>query len=116
VIIPRMFIESEYMLMLFDVFLTISVVVWSYLFIIRIPWLGDLLQFLGKHSMNIFLLHSFIRGSWFYEWTYSRGHFMIIWIILLLESLMLSVVVEKFKNLIGYNKFIDKIQKKIILM
>ena len=92
-----------------DSFLTVMVIVWSYLFFTGLPVIREILQFFGKHSMNIFLTHTFIRTKWFYEYTYSFGHFLLIILVLLAESTLISIVLEALKKYSGYNNLIQKI-------
>lgn len=82
-------------------------------FIVDIPLVGKLLEFFGKHSANIFMIHSLIRWYWFYDFTYSFGNFIVIGAVLFVISLMVSIVLEAIKKLIGYDKMIDKLVKLI---
>lgn len=67
----------------------------------------SILVFLGKHSMNIFLIHSFIRGMYLQDFTYSFPHFTIMFIVLLILSLLISLAVEGIEKLLRYNEFIN---------
>ena len=69
------------------------------------------LGFLGKHSMNIFLIHSFYRDVFFHEFTYSFYYAWLDYIVLTAISLVTSIVLEWFKKLIRYEKFIDWVKK-----
>lgn len=63
--------------------------------------------FLGKHSMNIFLVHTFIRRTYLEDFTYSFPHFTIIIVVLLLLSLSISLVLEWIKKTLHYNEFFN---------
>ncbi|MGN1127080.1 MAG: acyltransferase [Ruminococcus sp.] len=89
------------------------VVYYCYEFIVGIPGIRQMLMFFGKHSMNIFLLHTFIRHYWFPEFTYSFHHFALISLVLFGISLAASIVIEAFKKLIGYDKLLNFVVKKI---
>ena len=102
--------KLNYMTMIFDLFITLMVVIWNYLFFINLPIIKEILQYFGKHSMNIFLVHTFIRTRWFYSYTYSFSHFMLIIIMLLLESLLISIVLEAVKKYSGYNRLVKKVE------
>lgn len=78
-------------------------------FVFRIPFLHRVLAFLGKYSVNIFLVHNFIRITWFYDFTYSFKYPMLIVIVLLIDSLILSLLIEGLKRLLHYNQFINKL-------
>lgn len=80
--------------------------------IIRIPVLKSILIFLGKHSMTIFLTHTFIRHTYLRDFTYSFGNFALIFIILLAVSTVLAVVLDYIKKLCGYDKLISKMLEK----
>lgn len=76
--------------------------------IICIPVIKQILQFFGKHSMTIFLTHTFIRGIYLTEFVYSFKNFMLIYVILLAMSTVLAVVIDLFISLIRYNKLTGK--------
>ncbi len=71
-------------------------------FILPIPFLKRPLSFLGRHSMNVFLTHTFFRVYYLKDFTYSRGHFIMIILVLLGISLLLSVILEWIKKLLRY--------------
>lgn len=85
-----------------------------YEFILDIPIIRNILQFFGKHSMNMFLVHEFIRTSYLTDWLYSFKYFGLIVIVLIVTSLLLSIIIEQFKKLIHYNKFIQKLTNLVI--
>ena len=76
--------------------------------IIRIPVLKNLLAFLGKYSMTIFLTHNFIRYVYLNDFTYSFGNFMLIFIVLTVLSVVLAVVIDTLKKAVKYDKLINK--------
>lgn len=75
-------------------------------FINVIPGVRQILLFLGKHSMNIFLIHTFIRKSSF---VYVSGYFLTNTLTLLLASLAVSIALEWLKKVSGYNRLIQNI-------
>lgn len=85
------------------------IILYLYEFFIDIPILKYILEFIGKHSMNIFLIHTFIRTTYMRDFTYSRGNFITIAFILLGISLAISIVLELFKKLIRYDKLTNKL-------
>ncbi len=85
-----------------------------YEFFIDIPIIKQTLKFLGKHSMNIFLIHTFIRATYMRDFIYSFGNWIIIAIVLLGISLVLSIVLELFKKLIRYGDLVKKSQEFVI--
>ena len=84
-------------------------------FINVIPGVRQILLFLGKHSMNIFLIHTFIRHYFWSDFIYSFGHFVVNVLVLLGISLAVSIVLEWLKNITGYNRLIRNICEKIEL-
>lgn len=69
-----------------------------------IPFISHLLKFLGKHSTNIFLTHTFIYYYFFTEYIYSLKYDWLILIVMLSLCSMVSMVLEFVKKLCGYNK------------
>lgn len=68
------------------------------------------LAFLGKHSMNIFLFHTFIYYMWFRDIIYVTRNPLVIFLELLTACLLISVILESIKKLIGFDSVIVKIQ------
>ena len=87
---------------------TLAVIVFTYSFVTDIPVVRNILMFLGKHSMNMFLIHNFIRYTYLNEWTYSFKNAFAIVFVLLLESLFVSICIEKLKSVTGYKKLFNK--------
>lgn len=56
------------------------------------------LAFFGKHSMNIFLFHTFIFYFWFKEFIYASRNPIIIFALLLSICLILSIGLEWVKK------------------
>lgn len=90
------------------------VICWSYEFIIELPAIKQILQFLGQHSANIFYVHSFIRGIWLQEFLYSFKYAVLILLVLLIVSLCASFLCEGIKKLLHYNKLTDVITTKVV--
>lgn len=78
----------------------------------KIPVIKNLLSFIGKHSMNIFLIHNFIRILWYYDFTYSFKYWWLITIVLLTISILLSMLVEQLKKIIKYNEAVTWLVSK----
>ena len=97
-----------------DGFAAMYMIVISYIYILNGKWIVKGLGFLGKHSMNIFLIHSFYRDVFFHEFTYSFYYAWLDYIVLMAISLVTSIVLEWFKKLIRYEKFIDWVKRLVI--
>ena len=96
-----------------DGLIPVFVIYYFYEFIIDIPVIRNVLVFIGKHSMNIFLFSSFIRGIFFADFTYSFVNWLRIDLVLLVTSLIASIVIELIKKYSGYNKLLDVVMVKI---
>ena len=73
---------------------------------------GKIFHFLGIYSAGIFLIHNFIRSRWFFDYTYSFGYPVLIVLMLLLESLVVAIVLEKLKKLLHYDKLLGRLAGK----
>lgn len=97
---------SDYSIIFLDLILTLGVIIWTYLFLCEIHLLARILEFIGRHSMNIFLIHSFLRVRWFPDHIYSFSHFLLVMSVLLIESTLISIAVEWVKKRSGYSSWI----------
>lgn len=91
-------------------FIPFVVLLFAAEFIAYIPVIRPILQFLGKHSMNIFLTHTFVRLYYLRDFVYSFKHFLLIILVLLLISLAISFVLEFLKKITKYNILIEKLR------
>lgn len=89
------------------------VILAAYIFLCEIPVLTGFLQLLGRHSMNIFLFHNFIRARWFEGFSYSFRFWWVILLVLVIDCLLISIVIEKVKRLLGYERFTAWVEEKI---
>ena len=69
--------------------------------------------FIGKHSTNAFLIHTFIYYIYLSDLIYFPRYFLAIWILLLLVTLLISISLERIKTIIKYNQFCTHILQKI---
>lgn len=67
-------------------------------------WLGNAMESLGKHSMNMFLTHTFIYYFWFSKYIYITRNPLLIFLSLLVSSYLLSVLIEWTKRKVGFYK------------
>lgn len=82
-------------------------------FLRRIPLLNRALMFIGSHSLNIFLIHTFIRYVYLNDFIYSFKYAILIPFVLLAITLAISVAVELLKKLLHYDLLIAKLTNKI---
>lgn len=59
------------------------------------------LHFLGVHSMNMYMTHTFIYYYFHPEFIYGFKYPLFIFCALLISSLVLSILIEKIKNFVG---------------
>ncbi|MCR5704140.1 MAG: acyltransferase [Eubacterium sp.] len=101
------------LLPIWEALLSLLIIEFCYEFILWIPIIKTILSILGKYSMDMFLIHNFIRIAWYYDFTYSFHHVFLITIVLLGISLVVSVLIELLKALLHYNQLIQKILAKV---
>lgn len=81
-----------------------------YIIFENIPLITKTLQFIGKHSMNIFFFHTFIYLILYRDQIYSLKYAGIIFTTVLGISLIYSIIIEFIKNKMGFYKLIKKIK------
>lgn len=107
------YLLSKYTALEFSYLLVFTIPYMVYEFIAFIPGLNLCLEFLGKHSANIFLIHTFIYYYFYPDLIYPFGSTWTILPVLLLLSLGVSVLIELLKKYTGYNRLIQKLYIKI---
>lgn len=58
----------------------------------------NVLGFLGKHSMNMYLTHTFVVGYFLHQFIYGLKNPLLIFFVSLMITLMISVFIETLKN------------------
>ena len=91
-----------------------AVICWSYEFLIDLPVIREILQFMGKHSANVFYIHSFIRAKWLGNFVYSFGHAFLIWLVLMASSMVVSIMLEGIKKAVRFERLSGKISDRIL--
>lgn len=104
---------SDPLIALWDSLLPVVMILFCVDFIIQMKMLRNVLIFLGRHSMNIFLIHNMFRMYWCPDFIYSFHSWLVIPIVLLLVSLLFSLLVEVGKKISGYHRFMQYIEGKI---
>lgn len=69
-----------------------------------------IMEYLGRHSMNIFLVHTLIFEYYFTEFIYGFKHWILITFALLMSSLLVSILCERIKKIIKFYKFVGRIK------
>lgn len=83
---------------------------WKYL--LPAPYVSTALEFLGKHSMNIYYVHSFIRKR-FMGVIYASGSPLIIPLTLLAAALCVSIVIELLKKPLRFAQIRDGLIQRL---
>ena len=65
---------------------------------------ANFLAFIGKHSMNIFLFHTFIYLYYLKEYVFFSRNPLVIYLTLLMLCLLISISLENIKKIIGFYK------------
>ncbi len=104
---------SGYTYELRDGIIPVFVIYYCYEFIIDIPIIRQVLLFIGKYSMDIFLTHTFIRLYLFADFTYSFGNWLLIDLVLLLDSLAVAIAMHFIKKFTRYDNLLSVVLKKV---
>lgn len=96
----------------FDSILTLLFVM-SYLKLTHSGKLTKWLEFLGRHSMNIFLFHTFIFLYYFHDIVYCSGNPFLIFLTLLCSCLAISMGMEYLKKAIRFDVFCKQLIRKL---
>lgn len=90
-----------------DGIVPLFVIYYCYAFVLWIPVLRQILMFLGKYALTIYLIHDIIKEVYFADFVYSFHYFWLIYIVFFAISLVVAVVLELLKKASGYSKLID---------
>ncbi len=93
------FIQDNYLFFV-DAFISLFMLYFAGVLLAGIPFLSSILHFIGKHSLNIFLLHTFFYLTLWQEYIYYFKYAGITLLLLLGTCLAYSVILEFFKNLL----------------
>jgi peptidoglycan/LPS O-acetylase OafA/YrhL len=96
-----------------DVFLAVNAVLLSVIVIRNISCLNGLLQYLGKHSMNMYMIHTFVYYYWFNRFIYYFEYPALIFSALACISLSISIFLELLKKQIHLPALVKAINTKI---
>ena len=74
--------------------------------------IGVFLENVGVQYMNLILAYSFVSSYFFHEFTYSWKYPLVIWFVLLMDTLLISLVLEYIKKVFHYQKYVEKVMKR----
>ncbi len=77
-----------------------------------IPVLSNVLTLLGKHSGNIFYLHSFVYSYWILSWrlVFRFRYDLLIFAVTMLLTLFMSVCILAFRRISGYDRLFTRLE------
>ncbi len=79
----------------------------------NLPVVNVVFSFLGKHSANMYMVHTFLFSYWFPQFIYAPKYAILIFLLLLLCSLAISIVLEFIKTKGCIYKLSDYVVRKI---
>lgn len=82
------------------------------IYVFRIRWIQKFLCFLGQHSLNIWLIHTFIR-DWFSTYIWSVRYWFLIPLVIISISMVGSYMIFFLKRVTGYDRLIKSVTAKI---
>ena len=100
------------MLTIFDALFTVIMAIISKFIISKIPIICNVIRTFGKYSMDMFMIHTFIKGYYFHEFSYGWKHSILILAVLLIDTLIISFIIEWVKEKVGFNKLISLVCQK----
>lgn len=103
-------VVKEYYCNYVDAIVALFIVCSTVMTLGRVPIVNSILKFLGKHSMNIFLAHTFFYLIVWRKYVYYFKYAIVTFIILLGCSLAYSVILEFAKE--GGKKFLKIFKKR----
>lgn len=89
-----------------DTFFGILLILWTTELSLAVAWVKKALEFIGVHSFNIFLFHTFIYYYYFPNFIYAFHYPVLIFAVLLGICLVISVGIEALKRVIGFHRWI----------
>lgn len=108
--------EFQYEQQLFhftDPLLALFTVTLCYLTLSARTWLRAPFAFVGKHSMNIFLTHTLLYSQYLHKFIFSFQYPTLIFLALLGSSLLLSVAIERLKEITRYIALVALLKNKL---
>lgn len=94
--------------------LTIQLAFCTIFFLRKVRRLSMPISFLGKHSANIYLVHTFLNYYWFPRFFYSIENALLLWGTLMGLSVVMSILLEYLKSIARWNDLSNLIISKLI--
>jgi peptidoglycan/LPS O-acetylase OafA/YrhL len=110
VIIKYKFVITYRFQSIFEILATVSIILACNNILADIPIFNNVLELLGKHSANIFMIHTFIYYYFFNDFFRYLKYPAVMYFVLVASSLSISVLIEKGKEYIK-NMYVNLNQK-----
>lgn len=94
-----------------DGIVPLYVIFYSYTILFPIKPLKKFLRFMGRHSMNIFLTHTFIQLYFFGDFIYSFKNAYLITLVLWATSLALALAISGLQKLVRFDNLTAKLRQ-----
>lgn len=92
-----------------DPYISLTIVILVPIVIKKIIKRAVFFPFLGEHSINIYLVHTFIYYYFFSDFIYSFKYPALIFLVLLILTLCISIALEELKKRTGYVNLVRKL-------
>lgn len=103
---------GQELLEVFDGIIPVYIAYFGRRYLFRLLGVSQVLIFLGRHSMNMFLTHTLIRTTFFQDFSYSFGNAWLNVLVLLIITVLMSMVIEFLKKKLHFYSFINKLEKQ----
>lgn len=106
VLIRQNYVVQEQYIHLVDAPIALFLIYFGAVLVGSVPVLGSVLAFIGKHAMNIYLVHTFFYMILWRQYIYYFRYAGLTFLLLLAVSLAYSVVLELLKKAVGLKKLL----------
>lgn len=108
VLVRQNFMVHEYYLHLLDAPIALFMLYLGAGLLGSVPVLGKALAFVGRHSMNIYMVHTFFYMILWRQYIYHFRYAGITFLLLLAVSLLYSVILEALKKVTGLQRRLSR--------
>lgn len=98
IILRGNYVISEYLFAQMEAVIALYIVFIAGNLFSPVPVLNSIFEFIGKHSLNVFLVHNIFLALFFRKYIYITGNVAVTFLTLLCVSLLYSCVIELIKK------------------
>lgn len=109
VLIRQNYVVYENYVQLIDAPIALFIVYLGAALIGSVPVIGKVFRFIGKHSMNIYLVHTFFYMALWQKYIYQFKYAGVTFVLLLVSCLAYSCLLELVKRVTGLKKLLARI-------